>query len=104
MSSVEVDLGLSLNIRGICAAREALLEAFSAAEQVVVVVRPEADMDLLLIQMLESARGYAAAAGKRLTLTGPAGTELRGLLARAGFAGAMTPERAAFWGLQGQGQ
>ena len=62
-----------------------LRNAMMAHPSVVVVLNAASEFDLSFIQLLEAARMHAAATSKTLSLSSPAGGELREQLARGGF-------------------
>jgi MFS superfamily sulfate permease-like transporter len=55
------------------------------------------NIDLSVLQVIESARRHAADSGARLTLAHPASPALTALLDRAGFLAAASPADITFW-------
>lgn len=101
MSSVEseIELGPLLTVRGVARAHAALTEGLGGADRLVVTIPPDAEMDVLLVQLLESARQHAVRQGKAIALGGMAGPGFSALLLRAGFGASMSREQAIFWGV-----
>lgn len=91
----------TLTIRTISTVRDDLLQALQDRNHVEVDISTDAEGDLSLLQLLESARIYAATAGKTLTLARPAGPRLADLLSAGGFSEAMSANDAKFWFHQG---
>ncbi|MDB5457130.1 MAG: sulfate transporter/antisigma-factor antagonist [Caulobacter sp.] len=61
------------------------------------------ESDLTFIQLIESARAYAAQNGRQLSLSAPVGAPLRQILERGGFLDDAASDRTKFW-LQGASQ
>jgi hypothetical protein len=55
------------------------------------------EIDLSFIQLVESVRKYAKAAGKEFKLSGPAQGAVLATLRRAGFLDSISPEDSRFW-------
>lgn len=55
------------------------------------------DVDLSLVQLVESVRKSAAAQSRRVSLTKPANDMVRATLERAGFFASFTSDDARFW-------
>lgn len=91
-----------LNVRSIQPAHKDLLKAMQANQSLVVDIPDVADADIAFIQLIESARIYAASSGKTFKLARPAGAPMQAVLQRAGFTDSLTPDRAAFWFHQGE--
>jgi len=72
-----------------------LAEAFRASGDVVVEVEVGSNVDLTLVQLLESARRSAREAGGSFSLAEPADGALLEVVRRGGFLD--TPERRLFW-------
>ncbi len=106
VSSVEseIELGPLLTVRGVAGAHAALSEGLAGADRLVVTIPPDAEMDVLLVQLLESARQHAVRQGKTIALGGTASPRLSALLVRAGFEASMSREQTIFWGVRGQTQ
>lgn len=73
------------------------MTALSGTKPVVIDLGCEPEVDLSFIQLVESARLYAAAHGKALTLAQPASGSLLDVLERAGFIETASHEDALFW-------
>jgi hypothetical protein len=84
---------VSTGIQSIAAIHQQVLRALRNDSAVVLDLGRAADLPL--IQLIEAARRYAAAEGKNIQLSGPAGDELRENLRRGGFL-ATAPGRQ-FW-------
>ncbi len=91
-----------INVRTIQPAHRALKQGIDEHQSLVVDLPENAEADASFIQLMESARLYAAQKGRSLTLAQPAGRNLRELLTRAGFTDSLTPDRARFWFHQGE--
>ncbi len=76
---------------------EQVLQALSDQPDLEIDASEVADIDLSLIQLIESARALAAREGKAVSLTNPANPVLAELLERAGFLTAPTAENINFW-------
>jgi hypothetical protein len=72
-----------------------LMEAFEKNGDVRLGVASIADVDLTFVQLIESARRYAAAKSKRFTVSTPPPKVLRDLLERGGFL--VKPADRSFW-------
>lgn len=73
------------------------MTALSGTKPVVIDFAGEPEVDLSFIQLVESARLYAGAHGKALTLAQPASGSLLDVLERAGFIETASHEDALFW-------
>jgi hypothetical protein len=91
-----------LNVRSIQPVHRALKDGLEANQSLVVELEETADVDVSFVQLMESARIYAANNGKTLALSQPVGAPLREALTRAGFTDSLTPDRARFWFHQGE--
>ena len=83
------------DIRTIAECHGRLLEAMTGNKAVQVDLVQLTESDLTFVQLLESARRYAACAGITISLSAPAGTGLCEILRRGGFLSAA--ECRAFW-------
>ena len=95
-----VDLGTEPGIRTVVALREALTEAITKSEQVLVRGDQVERIDISALQLLAAAHQTASAAGRTITLSGPQGGPLQLALQRTGFIGTDgTPQtrEGAFW-------
>jgi anti-anti-sigma regulatory factor len=70
-------------------------QAFGASKQIRLDLSAVADVDLTFVQLVESARRYAASEGKDFTVSNPPPDALRDLLERGGFLA--TQADRAFW-------
>jgi len=84
-----------ISIGTIDKAHAQLVEAFRAHRQVVGSVDPDANIDLSGVQLIESARRSALAAGGAFVLAEPAAGGLYETLRRGGFL--ETLDQRAFW-------
>lgn len=89
-----------LTIAQVCQLREALLQGFDEAGQMVVDISTVADIDVAGLQLLCAAHRYAKQQGKELLLVG-IGDRVRELARTAGFAHGMMcgsgGNEACFW-------
>jgi hypothetical protein len=90
-----VRLSGALNLKTIGAAHGRLLKALTTHPDVTASVKTPVDVDLTLVQLLDSARRMAEAAGGSFRLAQPADGGLLEILRRGGFL-ETTPQRA-FW-------
>ncbi len=74
-----------------------ILADLARADDVVIAIEPGADVDFSGLQLLHSARLYADALGKRLSLAEPASGQLRVLLEQGGFLQSPLADDARFW-------
>lgn len=93
-----------LNVRAIQPVHRQMLDRLETSQALTVDLPDGTDADISFIQLMESARLYAASKGKSLTLSRPVGAALRDVLRRSGFTDCLTPERAQFWFHQGEQQ
>jgi MFS superfamily sulfate permease-like transporter len=84
-NSVVISIAGSSGIREIAGIHQRILDALQAGGNTVIDLEHADDTDITLVQLIESARRYAAATGKVLALKQPAGPDLRTQLARGGF-------------------
>ncbi|HEX7873513.1 MAG TPA: STAS domain-containing protein [Sphingobium sp.] len=87
----------SVTVRTIDALRTSIIAAFGQDMIVDIDASAVAEVDLSLVQLIESARAYAAQENKTIRLTAPANDALVGLLRRAGSLSEPTAEDIAFW-------
>lgn len=97
LDSIVVKLEDATNIRNISKFYPEILTALSGTKPVVLDLSGEPEVDLSFVQLVESARLYAGAHGKALTLAQPASGPLLGVLGRAGFIENASHEDAQFW-------
>ncbi|PPJ49355.1 STAS domain-containing protein [Rhizobium sp. KAs_5_22] len=97
LDSIVVKLEDATNIRNISKFYPEILTALSGTKPVVLDLPGEPEVDLSFVQLVESARLYAGAHGKALTLAQPASGPLLGVLGRAGFIENASHEDAQFW-------
>lgn len=86
-----------LTLRTISKHCDDLLLALSQKSTVVIDISDDQQVDLSLIQLIESARIFASTSGKKLTLVKPATGQLLDALERGGFLHNISPEDASFW-------
>lgn len=91
---VEIDGTVGLST--IAALHRRLVDAMKSAATVTLELGKADGFDLTFIQLVESARRYAAANGKTIALAQHASGELGEQLARGGFL--VSAEDRAFWG------
>jgi anti-anti-sigma regulatory factor len=77
-----------------------LLAALKENSNVAIDISDVVESDLTFIQLIESARAYAASNDGELTLSAPVSASLRQILERGGFLDDAGSERTQFW-LQG---
>lgn len=97
IDSIVVKLEYATNIRNITKFYPEILTALSGTKPVVLDLADAPEVDLSFVQLVESARLYAAAHGKALTLAQPASGPLLDVLGRAGFIDTASHEDAQFW-------
>lgn len=90
-----VKMSGDLTIRGIGEAHAQLLAAVRKHATVVLQIDEEAQADLTLVQLIQSARRSAHEGKRRLDLAAPAAGGLLDVLRRGGFA--ETGDQRAFW-------
>ena len=86
-----------LTVGTVGAGSAALLAAFERSGEISVEVSPQSADDIAGIQLLESARLYAALNDKRIELAAPAAGGLREILQLGGFLEDASEERRRFW-------
>jgi hypothetical protein len=96
-TSETVALPSALTIRTVQATRDAVLAGFTTANSIVLDVPQDADCDLSLIQVIESARMFAQAEQKEFALQRPASGGLLAVLERGGFLTDIDPSDRFFW-------
>lgn len=95
-----VDLGTEPGIKTVVALRDALAEAISTSERVLVRGDQVERIDISALQILAAAHQTASAAGRTITISAPTDGPLALALKRTGFVGADgTPQtrEGAFW-------
>jgi len=92
-----IQLGETVTIQNVEAMRERIVAAFEDHADVALDASAVAGADLSLLQLVEAARQHAVREGKTIRLTAPANPVLAGLLERAGFLAAASPDTSAFW-------
>lgn len=80
-----IEIAGAADIRTVSTIHARLLEALTSSDKAVVDLKNVDELDVSLLQLIESARRYAAATSKTLTLSRPAQGELREYLLRGGF-------------------
>jgi anti-anti-sigma regulatory factor len=95
-----IDLVGELTIKSASDLRERLLTSLDGSADVRVDIAPDIVVDLTFVQLIESARRTARAAGCDLRLAAPAAGQLRETLERGGFLAA--PEQSEFWLMQSE--
>lgn len=92
-----VELSGDLSIRMIGSVHAWLAEALSGHQHVTASIDPDAQVDLNLVQVIESARRTSLEDGKTLTLAAAAEGGLLEVLRRGGFLAARNAELRTFW-------
>lgn len=82
---VVIEIAGSAGLQEIAGIHERILAALQSERNVVVDLERAVDPDITLVQLIESARQYAAASGKTLALKQPAGPDIYNALTRGGF-------------------
>lgn len=82
-------------LRSIAEIHGRLTAALKSAQSLVINLAGADDCDITLIQLIEAARRYADANGKRLALAAPAAGEIAAQLDRGGFV--VRPADRSFW-------
>ena len=77
-----------------------LLSAIKKKKSIKIDIAGLAEVDLTFIQLIESARIYAAKAGRQIALAQPVSAPVRQILQRGGFLEDPASDRTKFW-LQG---
>lgn len=97
---ISVDIAGEAGISSIGTHFERLKAALSSSQSVVANIAEDAEVDLTLIQLIQSSRRFASEAGKDFALAGPPSGRLLDALRRGGFLS--DPADQAFW-LSGPG-
>jgi len=100
VKSNSVELSGDLTIRSIAEFHGRLHSALQSCDHVDAEIADDAEVDLTLIQLIESARRSASEAGKTFALARPPSGQLLETLRRGGFLS--DPAQQAFW-LSGSG-
>jgi len=87
----------TVNIRNIGEIQEEVSRNIFSIDEIEIDLGKCSDIDLSALQLVESARIYAASTGKQIKLSGPANAAVASTLTRAGFAERMSPEDRLFW-------
>jgi hypothetical protein len=90
-----IDIASPADVRTIADVHRELLQALQRNGAVQLRVDADADIDLTFVQLVESARRFAAAEGKAVTMSAPAAAGLRDILQRGGFLTAVVDR--TFW-------
>lgn len=90
-----VDITGAANVQTITEIHRELLQGLQQNRAVELQLGSAADIDLTFVQLVESARRYAAAEGKTVALSEPATPGFREILQRGGFLAAAADR--AFW-------
>ncbi len=85
----------AIGVQNIAAAYEKLLE--TAETEFAIDLSDVTELDITLLQLVESARHTGAPAGRCVRLAKPAHGPVLETLERAGFLNEAAPERRAFW-------
>ena len=80
-----VDIAGAADIQTIAGLHQQLLQALQHQGGVKLTVSADTNVDLTFVQLVESARRFAAAGGKTLALSAPAPAGLHDILKRGGF-------------------
>ncbi|GHC82934.1 STAS domain-containing protein [Novosphingobium pokkalii] len=95
--SFTLSLGPVANMQTITAAWSTLTEAMEAHAALVLDLSDLADVDLTMVQLVETARQHAVRDSRALRLSAPANPAVTALLRRAGFLTDPSPETLDFW-------
>lgn len=95
MKSAIVDVAGATNIQAVTQAHQKLVQGLQQSSAVELHLDSSSEVDLTCVQLVESARQYAAVESKRLVLSAPAEAGLRDVLQRGGFL--ETAADRAFW-------
>jgi MFS superfamily sulfate permease-like transporter len=85
------------NIRNIKDIHAELLNHVGSSTRIEIDLDACEDVDVSMIQLVESARKSAAASGKSIALTKPANDAVKATLRRAGLLDVLAQEDAQFW-------
>lgn len=92
-----VTIGATATMRAIEDLRDAVLDGLRAHNALELDCSAIVDADLSLLQLLDSARKFAARDGRSLSLTGPVSPALGALARRSGFADDDDKAWSVFW-------
>jgi ABC-type transporter Mla MlaB component len=92
-----VKLSGAVELRNIEEAFEKVKAAYDEGEGFEIDLSAVTDLDLTLVQLIESARRGAAASGKMVRLSAPARGMVKEALQRGGFLSEPADERTQFW-------
>lgn len=92
-----IGLDESANIRVIEGIHAALVEKFQVHENLELDLSQVKDADVSFLQLIEAARRFSSANGKRFRLTVPASLPITALLQRAGFLADDNANTREFW-------
>jgi hypothetical protein len=87
----------SLTIRDIRSVHDFVMASLGTKTDVALSFDDGAAVDLSFVQLIESARHYAAMHGKTLRLSKPASANVRRVLERGGFLSSRRPDSLRFW-------
>jgi hypothetical protein len=86
-----------LNIRSITDQHQILMAKIDDCQSLLLNVPQDAEIDVSFLQLIESARLYAASLGKKFSLERPADHALLDILSRAGWLSETNREIRKFW-------
>lgn len=92
-----IHLPVALAIKNISEIHKDIQLHIAEKSEIVLDIPLEAEADLSFVQLVESARMDARAAGKTLRLSAPATGSVLKVLQRGGFADALSADDAQFW-------
>ncbi|WP_257623389.1 hypothetical protein [Rhizobium sp. B21/90] len=92
-----VQLPNSLVIKNIAEVHGIIHMRLTESPEITLEIPGDAEADLSFVQLVESARMDARAAGKTMRLAAPATGSVLKVLKRGGFTGAQSAEDAQFW-------
>lgn len=92
-----VELPQQVSIRQISNIHATIMSSLETAHCAVFSLPENAEVDLTFVQLLISARKYAAQSGKEIRLAAPASGPLLGVLEDGGFLDDPAQDDAAFW-------
>lgn len=96
-----VHIGQKANIRNIKDVHADLYSKFNDSGDIVLDISECQEVDLSLIQLIESARLYASKTGKPIRLSAPANEQITSVLTRAGFLENAKEDDRRFWFSEG---
>jgi hypothetical protein len=88
---------LSLTIREIQTIHGLITKAFLERDNLSLDFSDDVPVDISFVQLIESARLYADSNRKRISLSRPAGENIRRVLERGGFLSGVGPDTRRFW-------